>query len=284
MKLFLTGSDGFIGGAVAAECKKQGIEVIGADIRSGFDIRAKNIADSIPERVDAIIHLAGLSNDTMCKNNGYATFELNVLGTLNLMEAAIKKNAKQFIFASTEWVYDNCTAEEQKNEESLINIANHTSEYALSKLVSEANLRQKYNHGFLPTTILRFGIVCGSTGEKKSAVESLFLNVKEKDEIQVGSLRSGRCFIHVSDIASGIVKAVGLQGFNIINLAGDKLVTLSDIIEISKKVLNKNPKITETTPENISVRNISNEKAKKMLNWKPEIVVDEWLQRLNSFI
>ncbi len=283
MKLFITGSDGFIGSELIAQCKTQGIETVGADIRSGFDIRARDVAARIPENVDAIVHLAGLSNDTMCKNNGYACFELNVLGTLNLMDAAMARGAKQFIFASSEWVYDNCTAAEQKTEESLINIANHTSEYALSKLVSEVNLRQKYQHGFCPATILRFGIICGTTGEKKSAVESLFLNVKTQDEVSVGSLQSGRCFIHVKDIASGIIKSVGLQGFNIINLAGDKLITLRNIIETSKKILGRNPNIIETAPGNISVRNISNAKAKKLLDWTPQITVEAWLKQLAAF-
>jgi len=96
---------------------------------------------------------------------------------------------------------DNCTAEKQKTEESPINIANHTSEYALSKLVSEANLRQKFQHGFMPVTILRFRhLSVERPGEKKSAVESLFLNVKTQAEVSVGSLQSGRCYIHVSDI------------------------------------------------------------------------------------
>ncbi len=284
MKLFVTGSDGFIGSELVSQCKAKGIEVVGADIRSGFDIRSKDIAVSIPEEVDAIVHLAGLSNDTVCKGNGYECFDINVLGTLNLMEAAAKRKAKQFMFASTEWVYDNCTAEEVKTEESLINIANHTSEYALSKLVSESNLRQKYSQGFCSVTILRFGIICGSTSERKSAVESLFLNVKEKDEVLVGSLKTGRCFIHVSDIVSGIIKSVGLQGFNIINLEGDRLVTLGDIIEISKKILKREPKITETSPENVVVRNVSNEKAKKVLGWKPEMGVESWLQKLSSLI
>lgn len=281
-KLFITGSDGFIGSELVSQCGKRGIEAVGADLKGGFDIRSKDLVAFIPQGVDAVVHLAGLSNDTMCKNNAYECFNMNVLGTLNLMEAAAKKEAKQFIFASTEWVYDNCTAEEAKDEESLINIANHTSEYALSKLVVEANLRQKYRHGFCPVAILRFGIVCGSTGEKKSAVESLFLAVREQDKVTVGSLRTGRCFIHVSDIASGIIKSIGLGGFHTINLAGDKLVTLSDIIETSKKVLNRNPEITETDPDNISVRNISNRKAKTMLDWRPEVSVDGWLQKLSS--
>ncbi len=280
MKLFITGSDGFIGSELVSQCKKQKIKVVGADIRSGFDIRLKNIVEQIPKNVDAVVHLAGLSNDAMCRDKEYETVDINVLGTLNLMNAALAQGAKQFIFASSEWVYDNCTAAEKKTEESVINIANHVSEYALSKLVSEANLMQKYQHGFCPVTILRFGIICGTTGEKKSAVESLFLNVRDKNELSVGSLRSGRCFIHVSDIVSGIIKSVGLPGFNIINLAGDKLVTLRDIIEISKRVLKKDPKVTETTPGNISVRNISNAKAKKMLNWFPKVSVETWLKVL----
>lgn len=280
MKLFITGSDGFIGKELISQCKNLGIEVIGVDVRSGFDVRSKDIAEQIPKGIDAVIHLAGLSSDIQCKNKGYETVDINVLGTLNLMEAATARKAKQFIFASSEWAYDNCAANEQKTEESIINIANHTSEYALSKLVSEANLRQKYQNGFCPVTILRFGIVFGTTGEKKSAVESLYLNVKEKDEISVGSLKNGRCFIHVSDIASGIIKSVSLQGFNIINLAGDKLITLQNIIEASKKVLNKNPRVIETSPENVSIRNISNSKAKLMLNWSPTVTIESWLRKL----
>lgn len=280
MKFFITGSDGFIGSELIRQCGERGIEVVGADIRSGFDIRAKDIAARIPENVDAIVHLAGLSNDTMCKNKGYACFELNVLGTLNLMDAAAARGAKQFIFASSEWVYDNCTAAEQKTEESPINIANHTSEYALSKLVSESNLRQKYQYGFCPVTILRFGIICGTTGEKKSAVESLFLNVKTQDEVSVGSLESGRCYIHVKDIVSGIIASAGLPDFNIINLAGDKLITLNDVIKMSKNALGKDPKVTETAPQNVSVRNISNAKAKKMLPWAPTISVEAWIKQL----
>lgn len=263
-------------------CEVRGIDAVGVDAAEGFDIRSKEIADVIPEGVDAVIHLAALSNDTACKNNAYECFDVNMMGTLNMMEAAARKKAKQFIFASTEWVYDNCTPEEQKTEDSYINIANHTSEYALSKLVSEANLRQKYQHGFCPVTILRFGIVCGSTGERKSAVESLFFNVRDSDEVTVGSLKTGRCFIHVSDIASGILDSVGLDGFNIINLAGDRVVSLGEIIDISKKILGKDPKVRESAPDKVSIRNISNAKAKKILNWKPEITVEMWLQKLSS--
>jgi len=290
MKIFITGSEGFIGRELISQCQKQGIEVVGVDSKKGSrpnfyqaDIRSKNIVELIPEGVDAVIHLAALSSDTDCKDRASECFDINVMGTLNLIETAEKKKVKQFIFASSEWVYDNCSKDEIKNEESFINVLNHNSEYALSKIVSEVNLRQKYQHGFCPVTILRFGIIYGQRLDGWSAVESLFYAVKSKDEVRVGSLKTGRCFIHVSDIASGIIKSIGLTGFNIINLAGNRLITLGEMIETSQKILRKNPKIIETDSTNASIRNISNEKAKELLNWRPEIDLTAGLNKLNHF-
>lgn len=278
MKILITGAKGFVGKELVSQCKAKGIDVLEFDLPE-FDTRKKEIVDAMPENLDAVVHLAALSRDPDCKNKGYECFENNVMATLNLMNAAETKKAKQFIFASSEWVYDRCSENEVKTEESVINIANHTSEYALSKLVSENNLRQKFQHGFCDTTVLRFGIIYGPRKEG-SAVESLFNQVREKSEIEVGSLGNARHFIYVSDIAKGIIKSIGLAGFNIINLEGDNLITLGDIIETSKKILGKDPKITEKTPDVKSVRRVSNEKAKKLLNWNPEINLEKGLNKL----
>ena len=287
MKLFITGAEGFVGRVLISQCENQGIEVFAVDLVKSSepnhyqaDIRSKDIINLIPEGADAIIHLAGLTRDPDCRDKAYDCFNLNVMGTLNLIEAAHKKKVKQFIFASSEWVYGECKEDEIKDEDSLINIANYKSVYALSKLVSEANLRQKYQHSFCPVTVLRFGIIYGPRKTNWSAVESLFNAVNTKEEIAVGSLKTGRCFIHVSDIASGIIKSISLEGFNIINLQGNRLITLKDIIETSKKILNKNLKIIEKDPNNISIRNVSNEKAKKLLNWDPKISLEEGLKSL----
>ncbi len=291
MKIFITGSEGFIGRELISQCQSQGIEVFSVDFVKGSrphhyqaDIRSKEVINLIPESADAIVHLAGLTRDPDCKNRAHDCFSANVMATLNLIEGAEKKNVKQFIFASSEWVYDNCSDREIKTEDSLINIANHTSEYALSKLVSEANLRQKYQYGFCPTTILRFGIIYGLRKNNWSAVESLFNAVKNENEVSVGSLKTGRCFIYVSDIVSGIIKSIGLKGFNIINLEGDNLITLGEVIDVSKKILNKNPKIIEKDSSNFNIRRVSNKKAKTLLKWQPEIDLETGLNKLNSFL
>ena len=287
MNVVITGSKGFIGKELTRQCEKQGIEVIGVDIVSSkennyhkVDINSDMISEIIPDRCNALIHLAALSRDKDCKKNVLNCFYVNVMGTLNLMEAAQKKNVGNFIFASTEWVYDTFAENEVKDEDSLIDFANHRSEYAISKLVSEVNLRQKYQKGFCHVTILRFGIVYGPRKSEWSAVESLFNDVSTKDVVSVGSLRTGRCFIHVSDIAYGIIKTVTLTGFNVINLQGDRLITLKEVIEASKKIVNKNPEVREMNPDKVSVRNISNKRAKAALDWKPSYDLEKGLQSL----
>lgn len=291
MRVVITGAKGFIGRELTAQCEKQGIEAICVDVIDNnekkyykIDINSDMISEIIPDQCDAIIHLAALSRDKDCQNNTINCFKVNVMGTLNLMEAVQKRNVKNFIFASTEWVYDKFLEDEVKDEDSFIDISNHKSEYALSKLVSEANLRQKYQHGFCNVTILRFGIIYGPRKSDWSAVESLFNDVRTKDVMTVGSLKTGRCFIHISDIASGIIKAIKLTGFNLINLQGDRLITLSEIIEASKKILNKNPEVIEKSPENVSIRNISNKKAKTVLCWEPKYDLEKGLQSLLSIL
>lgn len=283
----MTGVESFVGKELITQCKKAGMELTGCDAKQPSDgrfhktdIGSKDIADIIPEDVDAVIHLAALSTDPLCRDKAYECFTTNVMGTLNLMNAAQQKKAKQFIFASTEWVYDSFKGNEMKDEDSPINIANHTSEYALSKLVSEQNLRQKYKHGFCPVTILRFGIIYGPREANWSAVEALYNSVKTSDKVTVGSLKTGRCFIHVSDIASGIIKAIGTDGFNILNLEGDRLITLGDVIVASKKILGRNPEVIEKDPGSPSVRNVSNRKAGEILKWHPLIGLEAGIRTL----
>lgn len=286
--IVITGSESFVGKEIISQLKNNH-KIIGFDtvntksneyIFHQIDIRDSNIEELIPENADVIIHLAALSRDPDCKGKSFECFDINVMGTLNLIRAAIKKNVKQFIFASSEWVYNEFKKDEIKDEESFIDISKHTSEYALSKLVSESNLRQISQQGFKNITILRFGIIYGPRPNSLSAVESIFNSIKSKDEIQVGSLSNGRRFVHVTDIAKGISKAIGIEGFNIINLTSEKVITLGEIIQKSQKILDKSIKVIETDPENINVRNPSNLKAKRILGWNAEIDIENGLKTL----
>ncbi len=290
--IVVTGSESFIGKKLISSLLENNEKVIGFDLVEKsqnynfvkIDIRSENLEDHIPENTDVLIHLASLSSDPLCKGKSYETFDINVMGTLNLINAAIKKNVKQFIFASTEWVYEGFSENEEKDENSIIDITQHKSEYALSKLVSEINLKQEFDNGLSNVTILRFGIIYGPREKNWAAVESIASMVKNNDEVSVGSLKTGRRFVHVFDIVEGIILSIGKSGFNIINLTGDKIITLNDIIKTTEKLFNKSITIIEKNPTNISLRNPSNQKAKKLLNWNPKINLEDGLKSIESFI
>ena len=292
-KIVITGSESFIGKTLISQLQSTDYEIIGFDSLEPtnptykfhqIDIRNPKINKLIPVDTDVLIHLAALSRDPDCKNKAIECFDVNVMGTLNLIKAAQLQNVKQFIFASSEWVYDKFIDSEEKNEDSEINIANHNSEYALSKLVTESNLRQQHNNGFCNVTILRFGIIYGPRKSNWSAVESILNQVKSQEKVSVGSLKTGRRFVHVSDIARGITHSFGLEGFNIINLTGNQINTLKDIIDESQKVLDKKIEVFESNPEQISIRNPSNLKAKKIINWEPEINLKTGLESLLPYV
>ena len=292
LMIVITGSESFVGRELIKQLIKEKKEVIGIDLVNEksqnyeyikMDICSNSITDIIPNNAEAIIHLAALSTDPLCKGKAYNCFNTNVMGTLNLMNTAMKKNVKQFIFASSEWVYSGFIYNEEKNEETIIDISKISSEYALSKIVSETNLRQQYTLGFCDITILRFGIIYGQINGI-GAVESIPRKVKNGEKITIGSLKTGRCFVHVKDIVKGIILSLGLENFNIINLSGDKVNTLEEIIEASQRIFHKKIEVVETDPNNPNIRNPSNRKAKKIINWEPEINLEQGIKDLESFL
>jgi UDP-glucose 4-epimerase len=292
-KIVITGSESFIGKTLISQLQTMDYDIIGFDSLKPnnstyefhqIDIRNPEIEKLIPHDTDILIHLAALSRDPDCRDNALECFDVNVMGTLNLIKAAKINNVKQFIFASSEWVYDKFENLEEKNEDADINIANHSSEYALSKLVTESNLRQQYSNGFCNVTILRFGIIYGPRKSNWSAVESIFSQIKNQDKVKVGSLKTGRRFVHVSDIAKGITNSFGLEGFHIINLTGNSIITLKELIDVAQKILNKKIEVLESNPNQISVRNPSNLKAKKTIQWEPKTDLKTGLESLLPYI
>lgn len=278
MRVVIVGSEGFVGKELKRQCRTKNIEVITIDSVSSddpnhvvADIRSKDIDSAIPQQVDALVHLAAISQDEDCRANPHLAFDVNVLGTLNLIRAAKRRGARQFIFASSEWVYGEVIDGALQTEEQVIDATKIQSEYALSKIVGEQALKLAHQRDLCPVTILRFGIIYGTRPDNGSAVESLFHAVGTGETISVGSLDSARRFIHVSDIAEGICSAIGRSDFEIFNLSGDRLITLRDVIEESGQLLRRSPEVRETNPGSASVRNPDNRKARTELGWAPTL-------------
>ena len=282
--LFITGAESFVGKRLVKHCAEQGISYCGVDLSDSDDpiVLKRDICDPQLDEViptgSVIVHLAAISRDLDCTKNPLLANKINVEGTLNVLRCAKVKNARQLIFASSEWVYGQVSNDSEQSESSEIQVQRLDSIYAITKALGEQYLRLLRDD--LDVTVLRFGIIYGPRPTNWSAVESLFDSVKYKDEVVVGSLKAGRRFIHIDDICAGILAAVGQVGYEIFNLSSDYTVTLGQVIEESKRIHLTSPKVVETSPQNISLRNPSNEKAKRILGWSPRVSIEDGLKSL----
>jgi nucleoside-diphosphate-sugar epimerase len=289
MKLFVTGINSFIGSRLADLARQNGHDVFGADVTPStnsqfyqIDIRDPKLAAIIPDQTDAIIHLAAISRDPDCRANPKESFDINIQGTLNLIDATRAKSVAQFIFASSEWVYGSVSNEKKQLEDDAIDITKLDSEYALSKIVGEQVLRLAFNQGFCPVTILRFGIVYGPRPANWSAVEALLNTVRQDDDVEVGSKNTARRFIHVDDVCRGILSVLGRTGLETFNLSGDDLISLEDIVQASTEVTKQNPALREKSPANVSIRNPDNTKIKAATDWRPSVDLKQGLESVLS--
>ena len=282
--LFIVGAESFVGKNLIRHCQSRSIPYRGVDLIASsdpnvhkVDICDPGLADEIPAD-SIVVHLAAISRDSDCSENPGLANKINVEGTLNVLHCAQIKNAQQMIFASSEWVYGQVSNDNEQSESDEIQIHLLDSIYAITKAVGERYL--KLLRKDLDVTVLRFAIIYGPRPRNWSAVESLFDSVKNKAELSVGSLQAGRRFIHVDDICTGILAAVGLPGYEILNISGDNTVTLGEIINESKLLTGRLPKVVEVTAEKVSLRNPTNKKAKSILNWTPKISLTDGLRSL----
>ncbi|MCC7237550.1 MAG: NAD(P)-dependent oxidoreductase [Bryobacterales bacterium] len=285
----ITGSESFIGARLCAALDARGQEWTGLDTaprqrrtRRG-DIRGPAVAEWLPED-GTLIHLAAVSRDGDCRRNPREAFDVNVGGTLNLIDAARRRGVRRFVFASSEWVYGEVANDEVQREDAPLDAQRLVSEYALSKLAGERLLAGAARQGgFEAVTVLRFGIVYGPRKANWSAVEMLHDAVAHEDHVEVkGSLATARRFIHVEDICAGILAAAGraAPGFRVFNLSGDWLVTLGEVIETSMRLTGRKPPVREGAPRAVSIRNPDNARARAELGWAPAYGLAEGLATL----
>ncbi len=289
----ITGGESYIAAQLKVVLKDRGINFVGLDLVSKkdpetivTDICSEKFSNSIPEGCDAVIHLAALSRDKDCKANPALAMRVNLEGTQRVIDACVERKVKQLVFASTEWVYGEVEEGGVQTENQTLSLEKTQNVYAASKLTGEQLCRFASKEHQLPITVLRFGIVYGPRAENErqfsSAVESLFYKIQSANEIEVGSLNTGRRFIHVRDLCSAIASSIGRVGFEIFNISGDRIITLGEVIDVSCQIANRKIEIKETNPSGKSIRNPDNSKAKQMLSWKPVIDLFSGLKSLQE--
>ncbi len=283
MKIFITGIESFVGHYLLKKLKKKKYKIIGIDKYKKnsstvkLDIEDKNLHKFIPKNCDCLIHLAAISTANMFRKNPTKSFNINVNGTFNVMQAAIKKKVKQVIFASSEWVYGEEKSFKIKSENNPLSLKKISSDYSLSKILGEQIVEYYSYKNNINCSILRFGIIYGprTNNENISAVESILKNLINKNKVKVGSKKTARRFIYITDLCEGISKAIGIKNINKFNITGNQLINLDKIFKLGKKNLKKEVKIIETNKNSYNIRNINNKSFRKVSGWNPKININE---------
>jgi len=229
---------------------------------------------SVAKGADIIVHLAANTGVGPSVEDPRQDCLINVIGTLNVLEAAREHQTKRVIFASSGAPIGEC---EPPIHEELA--AHPVSPYGASKLAGEGYC-SAYSRTFnIDTVALRFGNVYGQRSKHKSSVVAKFITQALKGEVLeiYGDGGQTRDFIHVDDLVAAIQRAVGSDdvGGEVFQIATDRETSVNELTDTLKEILaDMRPDldivITNTEPRAGDVRrNFSNtSKAKKILNWQ----------------
>ncbi|MDD5417526.1 MAG: NAD-dependent epimerase/dehydratase family protein [Candidatus Nanoarchaeia archaeon] len=289
--IVVTGGSGFIGSHVVDKLKEAGHEVRVFDVTppKQSDVEfvkgdITNIDDlkSALKDVEAVYHLAAVSNVNSAFENPLMNNNLNIMGTANVLEAVRQTNVKRMLFASTVWVYGACR-DEQVYEGSPFYMPGAGHVYTSSKIAGELlchDYQKLYGTDF---TVFRYGIPYGPRA-RGATVLPIFVEKAMKGEpltIQGDGLQH-REFIYVEDLADGNVAGLKDAGKNqTYNLCGDEPVTIKEMAETVRKLFDNKVDIIyqEARPGDFKGKLISNRKAKAELGWKPKVSFEEGVRR-----
>lgn len=166
MKLFVTGVEGYIGCLLAPFLQARGHEIVGLDTgfyRDGWLFSDRKLVPGFPRTlnrdirqieaddlrgVDAVVHLAELSNDPLGENNPELTFQINHQASLRLARLALEAGVKRFVYTSSCSVYGVADGAEPMTEQSP---TNPQTAYAKCKTLVERDVSAIAGAGFSPT-------------------------------------------------------------------------------------------------------------------------------------
>jgi len=233
MKVLVTGGSGFLGSHIADSLSNAGHDVSIFDLHPSQHIRDDqtmiigNIkdADSVMEAMkgcDAIYHLAAVADIDDAINSPRNTVEINIVGTLNALEAAREHKIKRFVFASSIYVY-----------------SSQGSFYRTSKQACEHLVHDYLERFGLPFTVLRFGSLYGPRADEHNAIYRMIGQALKEKKIQYsGSGKEVREYIHVTDAAEASVEILQPEYENEhIHLMGRERITTREMMEMIAEML-----------------------------------------------
>ena len=302
-KVLVTGGAGFIGNHVVDRLVNEDCEVrvlddlstgklenIQTHLSSGKvelikgDIRNASTVTKSLDDVSRVIHMAASASVPLSIENPDLTFDINLLGTLNLLRSSIKQCVDQFVFVSSCAVFGDPVSLPVTEETR----TNPISPYAESKLIGERYCLGFSERQLLNTVVLRFFNVYGprqSVNNYSGVVTSFIDRCRLKLPLIIhGDGSQKRDFINVKDVAEAILastKNKRAEG-QVINIGSGEPTSINDLAKTVIELAGGDSEVTYVMSRAGDIKDsyADTSKAKKLLNFEPKVSLREGLQIL----
>ncbi|MDD5459102.1 MAG: GDP-mannose 4,6-dehydratase [Phycisphaerae bacterium] len=303
-KIFITGAAGFIGSHLCQRLLAGGREVVGLDNFDPFydekikraniaecqkkskftliegDIRDTECVENVLNKggFDCIVHLAAKAGVRPSIEDPAGYTDVNVHGTVVLLEAAKKFNIKKFIFASSSSVYGNNKKVPFAEDD---NVDFPISPYAATKKAGELICHTYHHLCQMNVTCLRFFTVYGPRQRPDLAIHKFARLIEEDKPIPVfGDGSTRRDFTYIDDIIDGIVASVEkCSGYRIYNLGESRPVRLDELIAAIENAMGKKAIINRLPlqPGDVEQTYADVSRAEKELGYEPKTQITDGL-------
>jgi len=304
MKYLVTGGAGFIGSNIVKKLLENGEKVRVLDnfatgkrenlfpfrdnknfkLYEG-DLRSFHIVRNAVKGVDYILHQGALPSVPRSINDPITTNDVNILGTLNILEAAKEFGVKRVVYASSSSVYGNSEKLPKIEDMPVAPL----SPYAISKYTAERYCQVYYKIYGLETICLRyfniFGLGQDPTSQYSAVIPKFVKLIKEdKQPVIYGDGTQSRDFTYVDNVVEAnllVCTAKNVAG-EVFNIACGKRYTVLQLAEIINKILGKNidPVFEKERVGDVKHSQAKIEKAKKMLGFEVVCGFEKGLRKL----
>ncbi len=300
--ILITGGAGFIGSHLTKRLLREGKKVAVLDNFDSFynpEIKKKNIKPYLTHpnftliegdirekklikevfwhyQVEEVVHLAARAGVRGSVKDPFVYEDVNIRGTLTLLDVCKDFGIKSFIFASSSSVYgeiDNIPFSEDDFH------FNPLSPYGVTKLAGELLCKIYHKLYKIPITCIRIFTAYGPAQRPEMAIHKFTrLILKEEPVTIFGDGTSKRDYTYIDDLVEGILLALNHKfNFEVINLGSSCPVELLTVVRIIESHLKKKAKIRYLPPQSgdpyLTYANIN--KAKKILGYNPKVSIEE---------
>lgn len=310
--ILVLGAGGFIGSHLVNRLKSQGHYVVGADIKSSEfedshadqffegDLRSPDFCNQIVNSdIDELYQLAadmGGAGYIFTGENDFNVMHNSAMINLNIAQLAIQHKIKKVFFSSSACIYPKVNQQDPNSpqcDEASAFPADPDSEYGWEKIFSERMYLAALRNYNLDVKIARFHNVYGPNGTwndgKEKAPAAISRKIAEAEEngtIEIwGDGTQTRSFLYIEDCIDGIQKLMDSDFNGPLNIGSEEMVTINQMVEILKKIANKNVSSKHIDgPIGVMGRNSENTLVKASINWEPKVNLNNGLTILYHWI